>query len=204
MLLAFGTPGASRADTADLVICLEAKPTLRTYADAFTARGWHPVAEGDADHDRVQRATAEIVGTLRSFPVAFTKPEDVRVHVDQIVTRGRQAMSQAGPSTQAAFFARDRLALMVRLESREGEAQLTCTLSAPALPDVIRRLPEPGRNPTGDPLAWNVVSSGPLPTRHLFAEILYVRLFFQPAQHLLAGGDGIVTHLTFRHAARPT
>lgn len=199
-LVALALPGRATAGTEDLALCLEGRATLAAYADAFAARGWRQVSESDAEHARVSRSAAEIIGTLRTFPAAFTAPAQVRTEVARIVQHGRQAAAGA----QVALLARDGLSLMLVLAPRDGEARLSCYLSGPAIPDVAARLPEPGRNPSGEPLAWNVVSSGPLATPHIFAEIMYVRLFFHPAQHLLTGGDSVVTHLTFRRAATPT
>lgn len=196
-LLALALPGTAAAGTGDLAVCLDAKPTLQGYVDELTARGWTSVAEADPDHDRVSRATGEIIGTLRSLPRAFSAPQQVRAELDRIRSLGRRDVASAS----TALLARDALALMVVLRHREGESRVTCYLGARSIPDVVRRLPEAGRNPSGDPLAWNVMSSGALDTPHVFAEIMYVRLFFQPAQHLLAGGQGVVTHLTFRRDA---
>ena len=199
-LLACVTAGPSAAGPTDLAICFEAKATLQEYTDAFAARGWRRVAETDPDHEQVMRPAAEIIGTLRTFPVAFTRPREVRDQVDRVLGMAREAAA----ASRSVLLARDGLSLFILLETHENDARLSCTLAARTLPDVIRRLPEPGRNPSGEPLAWNLASSGPLSTPHVFAEIIYVRLFFQPAQHLLAGGNGIVTHLTFRHAAKAT
>lgn len=196
-LLGLVLPGAAAAGTEDLAPCLAANATMQGYADQFIMRGWRPVAETDDDFDRVMRSSAEIIGTLHTFPAAFTEPGEVRVHVDRIVSFGRQMATVS----QVALFSRGDLALMVMFDTSEDEARLRCYLSGKTLPDVADRLPESGRNPSGEPLAWNVMSSGPLDTAHVFGEILYVRLFFQPAQHLLAGGDGVVTHLRFRREA---
>ncbi len=195
--LALATTEPAAAGTGDLEICLTAKPTLGGYSELFVRRGWTPVPGHDADHARATRATAEIIGTLRTFPAAFAEPGQVREQLARILEIGRVETSAA----EAALLAKDGLWLMVVLDTRSTPSRLTCYLSANALPDVTRRLPQPGRNPSGEPLAYNVMSTGALDTAHVFAEIMYVRLFFQPAQHLLTGGAGIVTHLTFHREA---